>query len=80
MSIETTVAPPRPAPAPDPYDDPYRPLPAAQVPATGAHDARATEMSQAEEPVTTGTLFLTLVLLMIIFGFWALMYNLLLNR
>lgn len=33
-----------------------------------------------EQPVVTGTLFLTLVLLMLIFGFWAMMYLILLGR
>lgn len=79
MWTESPAVPPGVAPW-EPYDDPYRPLPPAQVPATGSADPRATEVSRAEEPVTTGTLFLTLVLLMLIFGFWALMYTLLLDR
>lgn len=79
MSTET-IAPPRHVAAPDPYDDPYSPLPPTQVPATGSADPLATEMSRTEEPVVTGTLFLTLILLMLIFGFWALMYTLLLDR
>ena len=33
-----------------------------------------------EEPVITGTLFLTMILLMLIFGFWAMMYLMLLDR
>lgn len=33
-----------------------------------------------EEPVVTGTIFLTLIMLMMIFGFWAVMYVDLLNR
>lgn len=33
-----------------------------------------------EEPVIRGTLFLTMVLLMLIFGFWMMMYFELLNR
>ena len=33
-----------------------------------------------EEPVFTGTLFLMVILLMLIFGFWAMMYATLLNR
>lgn len=36
--------------------------------------------SEEEEPVTTGTVFLTLVLLMLIFGFWVMMYLVLLGR
>lgn len=60
----------------DPYDDPYRSLP----PATGSADPRATNVAEDEEPVTTGTLFLTLILLMLIFGFWGMMYGMLLGR
>ncbi|NNE45855.1 MAG: cytochrome c oxidase subunit 2A [Rhodothermales bacterium] len=33
-----------------------------------------------QEPVVTGTLFLTMIFLMMIFGFWALMYMTLLDR
>lgn len=33
-----------------------------------------------EEPVFTGTLFLMVILLMLIFGFWAMMYATLLER
>ena len=33
-----------------------------------------------EEPVIRGTLFLTLILLMLIFGFWMMMYFELLDR
>ncbi len=33
-----------------------------------------------QEPVVTGTLFLTMIFLMMIFGFWALMYVTLLDR
>ena len=48
--------------------------------ATGSRDPGATELRPEEEPNTTGTLFLTIVLLMIIFGFWGLMYLTLLDR
>ena len=37
-------------------------------------------LSPEEEPVFTGTLFFMLILLMLIFGFWGLMYITLLNR
>lgn len=47
---------------------------------TGGNDPGDSELRPEEEPNTTGTLFLTVVLLMIIFGFWALMYLTLLNR
>ncbi len=33
-----------------------------------------------EEPVVTGTLFLMIILLMIIFAIWIVMYSTLLNR
>jgi hypothetical protein len=33
-----------------------------------------------EEPVTTGTLFLTMIILMIIAAVWVIMYALLINR
>ena len=50
------------------------------APATGTTDPRATDLAPGEEPVTTGTLFLTLVLLIIIGGIWVMVYRLLLNR
>lgn len=37
-------------------------------------------LPKEEEPVFTGTLFLMVVLLMLIFGFWAMMYATLLER
>lgn len=50
------------------------------TPSTGSTDPEQTELMPEEEPVVTGTLFLTLILLMLIFGFWIMMYFLLLNR
>ena len=50
------------------------------TPATGTDDPRATRVQPVEEPDTSGTLFFTLFLLMVIFGFWALMYFELLSR
>ena len=50
------------------------------APATGSTDPAQTELAPEEEPVTTGTLFLMIVFLMMIFGFWAIMYTTLLNR
>lgn len=62
-------------------DRPYTPERGmAPAPATGTADARLTELSAEEEPVTTGTLFLMLVFLMMIAGFWGLMYVTLLHR
>lgn len=49
-------------------------------PATGSPDPGETELTPEEEPVTTGTLFLMVVFLMMIFGFWAMMYTTLLER
>jgi len=49
-------------------------------PATGTTDPRATDLTPGEEPVTTGTLFLTLLLLVIIGGIWVMVYRLLLDR
>ncbi len=51
-----------------------------RAPATGSTDPRDTELRPEEEPVVTGTLFLTLLFLMLIFGFWAMMYMIMLNR
>lgn len=56
------------------YLDPYRflpPLPAGELDA---------EPGAGEEPVTTGTLFLTIILLMIIAGLWMVAYAILLER
>jgi len=36
-------------------------------------------MSQQEEPILAGTLFLTMVFLMMVFGFWITLYITLLN-
>lgn len=41
---------------------------------TGTDDPAATELAPDEEPTTTGTLFLTMILLMIIAGIWIIMY------
>jgi hypothetical protein len=37
-------------------------------------------LSPTDEPVTTGTLFLTMIILMVIGAVWAIVYWLLLNR
>jgi hypothetical protein len=50
------------------------------APATGTNDPHATDLSPAEEPVVTGTLFLTFLLLVVIGGVWVVMYRLLLTR
>lgn len=50
------------------------------APATGSSDPQQTELTKEEEPVTTGTLFLTFILLVIIGGIWMVVYSLLLSR
>jgi hypothetical protein len=62
------------------YLDPYRPLPPAPAPGTGSADPRATELAKQEEPPIPGTLFLTIVLLMIIGGVWIVAFVFLLGR
>jgi hypothetical protein len=56
-----------------------RPAPAT-APATGTTDRAKTELAPEEEPRTTGTLFLTTIILMIIGAIWIVMYSLLLSR
>ena len=58
--------------------DPRPPRPAA--PATGASRPELTELAPEEEPSTPGTLFLSVILLMIIAGFWIIIYLRLLDR
>ena len=69
-------------PSDRPPADPGRPsTPEADAaPATGTRDPEATHLQPVEEPNTSGTLFFTLFLLMVIFGFWVVMYIELLNR
>lgn len=50
------------------------------APATGSADLAETELTAEEEPVTTGTLFLTLIILMIIGAFWVVVYLRLIGR
>lgn len=64
---------------PDRPHDPALEHPLA-TPALGSADPRETHLQAVEEPSTTGTLFFTLFLLMIIAGFWAVMYYELLHR
>jgi hypothetical protein len=49
-------------------------------PATGSADPAKTELAPGEEPVTTGTLFLTMIILMIIGGVWVIIYWRLIDR
>jgi flagellar biogenesis protein FliO len=50
------------------------------TPATGSDDQRDTELRPDEEPTTTGTLFLVMIILMIIAAIWVIMYLRLLDR
>ncbi|ARA94982.1 MAG: cytochrome c oxidase subunit 2A [Bacteroidetes bacterium] len=59
-------------PEPTPYAD--------LAPATGTDQPVGTDLPPEEEPVVTGTLFLTLIFLMMVFGFWITIYVTLLNR
>jgi hypothetical protein len=58
--------------------DPSSPRPTA--PATGTSRPELTEIAPEEEPSTPGTLFLCVILLMIIAGFWVIIYLRLLDR
>ena len=63
------------------YLDAYVPLsPGGVAPATGSASSDETEIEGEEQPIATGTLFLTIVLLMLIFGIWAILYGMLLGR
>ena len=48
--------------------------------ATGSADPAATDVQPVEHPDLRGTLFIMTVFLMMIFGFWLLMYFELLSR
>jgi hypothetical protein len=50
------------------------------LPATGSDAARDTEMAPDEEPVVTGALFLSMVMLMLIAGAWVVMFRTLAGR
>ncbi len=53
---------------------------AGRVPATGSSDPADTELFPGEEPTTTGTLFLVMIILMIIAAVWVILYLRLLDR
>ena len=62
------------------YLDAYGPLsPVGVAPATGSASTDETEI-EGEQPIATGTLFLSIILLMLIFGIWAVAYGMLLGR
>jgi hypothetical protein len=47
---------------------------------TGPGEAPSPTLAPEEEPVTTGTLFLTMIILMVIAAVWVIVYRLLLGR
>jgi hypothetical protein len=51
-----------------------------QAPATGSDYPPDTEILPGEEPITTGTVFLTAIILMIILAVWVILYAYLLDR
>lgn len=51
-----------------------------KAPATGSTSPKDTEIAPEEEPVVTGALFLSMVMLMLIAGAWAVMFLTLLDR
>ncbi|HEX6308047.1 MAG TPA: hypothetical protein VFZ69_07660 [Longimicrobiales bacterium] len=51
-----------------------------RVPATGSEAPVDTELAPDEEPTTTGTLFLVMIILMIIAAVWVIIYIRLLER
>jgi hypothetical protein len=53
---------------------------AGVTPATGSSDPADTDLLPEEEPTTTGTLFLVMIILMIIAAVWVIMYVRLLDR
>ena len=53
---------------------------ADRAPATGSRSPRDTEIASEEEPVVTGALFLSMVLLMLIAGAWVVMFLELVDR
>jgi hypothetical protein len=52
----------------------------SEAPATGSPSPRDTEIAPEEEPVVTGALFLSMVMLMLIAGAWVVMFLTLLDR
>ena len=54
--------------------------PADRAPVTGSQSSRDTEIAPDEEPVVTGALFLSMVMLMLIAGAWVVMFLKLLDR
>jgi hypothetical protein len=51
-----------------------------RAPAPGSPSPQDTEITPEDEPVVTGTLFLSMVMLMLIAGAWIVMFRALVNR
>lgn len=60
--------------------DPKAAEPVARAPATGSDYPPDTELLPGEEPVATGTVFLTMIILMIILAVWVILYAELFDR
>ena len=56
------------------------PRDSSAAPGTGSSDPAETDLAPEDEPVTTGTFFLTLVILMIIAAVWLIMYRRMLSH
>lgn len=63
---------------PDARPPTFPPVPGA--PDAGPADPAPTELTPGEEPVATGTLFLTILILMLIGAIWVIVYARLINR
>jgi hypothetical protein len=59
---------------------PDQPRPHPRAPATGSTRPFETEVTPEEEPVVTGALFLSMVMLMLIAGAWIVMFWRLVER
>jgi len=60
--------------------DPDSRPPRDTAPATGSSRPEHTDLAPGEEPSTPGALFLSVILLMIVAGFWVIIYLRLLHR
>lgn len=55
-------------------------IPRDHPPATGSSRPEHTDLAPGDEPSTPGALFLSVILLMIVAGFWVIIYVRLLDR
>jgi hypothetical protein len=62
------------------YLNAYGPLPPPEVPGTGSEVPADTHLQPPDEPVVTGTLFLMILLLTIVGGYWIILFGYLLSR